>query len=349
MTIIRRPALNAFGAVLLISSLGARADDRIHLDLDTSEADAVLAILDAKASGRAPDERDWNRLFSSQPYIRLKKREASLKVGFTDDEFRTFVLSIDTAQQLPALRRTLEAWQKKDLVAAAQRVLPYLPEEARIRAKVYLLIKPERNSFVYDLKTDPTIFLYLDPEVTAQKFENNVAHELHHIGFSSVRPREEAAKSSPPVRTALDWMGAFGEGFAMLAAAGSPDVHPQAASATKERMRWDHDMENFNQDLKALEKFFLDILDQRLKASDEIEEKAMTFFGVQGPWYTVGYRMAVVIEKHDGRAELIACMSDPVRLLRSYNRAAADLNAKGNGPLVLWSPELLARISRAGE
>lgn len=36
-----------------------------------------------------------------------------------------------------------------------------------------------------------------------------------------------------------------------------------------------------------------------------------SFFGVQGAWYTVGYRMAVIVERREGRPALVECMSDP--------------------------------------
>jgi hypothetical protein len=51
----------------------------------------------------------------------------------------------------------------------------------------------------------------------------------------------------------LNWIGGFGEGFAMLAAAGGPDVHPHAVSASDERARWDKDVANFNDDLKNVQ------------------------------------------------------------------------------------------------
>lgn len=53
-----------------------------------------------------------------------------------------------------------------------------------------------------------------------------------------------------------------------------------------------------------------------------------------------GYRMGVI----DGRRALVECMPDPRKLLAAYNRAAAELNAKGEKLLALWSPELLAKI-----
>lgn len=319
--------------------------ERIRLEVDTSEAEAVLAAVATKKAGAGPGDLAWQRIFSSEPYLRLKRREASLHREFTDDDFRKFVLSEELARRAPALRRTLDAWAREDLVAAARRVLPYLPEEAFIRARVYLVIKPLTNSFVFEVLTDPAIFLYLDPDVTAAKFANTVAHELHHIGYASVTPRTESPSGpSPGARKALEWMGAFGEGFAMLAAAGSPDVHPHAMSPQKDRARWDHDMENVGKDLKSLETFFLDVIEGRLKTEDEISERAFSFFGIQGPWYTVGYEMAAVIERREGRAKLIECMSDPRRLLATYNRVAKELNAKGKQQLPLWSPELLSLI-----
>ena len=135
-----------------------------------------------------------------------------------------------------------------------------------IKAKVFPVIKPKTNSFVFETQTDPAIFLYLDPEETAAKFENTVAHELHHIGFASITPLAETRQKDAPAnaKDALDWMGAFGEGFAMLAAAGGPDVDPHAASSAKEHARWDHDLANFNNDLVAVQQFFLDLIDQRL-------------------------------------------------------------------------------------
>ncbi len=103
-------------------------------------------------------------------------------------------------------------------------------------------------------------------------------------------------------------------------------------------------MANFNQDLTTLQEFFLDVIDQRLAGKDKIDEKAYSFFGVQGPWYTVGYKMSIVIEKRYGRKRLIECMLDPRDLLASYNRAATEMNASAKEKLALWSPELMQKI-----
>jgi len=334
------------GFFLQIAAAAQDATSRINLQFNTDEATAVLAILDKESAKANVSDSDWQRLFSTEPYIRLKKREASLHVGFTDDDFKKFVLSPELSANRDALRDTLDEWRKADLQASARRVLAYLPEQAKIRANVYPVIKPGKNSFVFETQTDPAIFLYLDPVESAAKFENTVAHELHHIGFASVESlSENRLKGLPPnVKAAVDWMGAFGEGFAMLAAAGSPDVHPHAVSPPGERARWDHDMANFNQDLATLQQFFLDIVNQKLKTRDEIDEKAYSFFGTQGPWYTVGYKMAAIVEKRYARATLIDCMIDPRELLARYNSAAIELNHSQTEQLALWSPELLNKI-----
>lgn len=338
------PAGSGFGSAVPIET-------RVAVHLNTEEADAVLAILGGKAG--AVNDPLWARLFASQPYRRLKKREEEIgrrfnapDLKFTDDDFRKFVLSPELAARAPELERTLREWKKADLTSIAGRVLAYLPDDARIMAKVFPVIKPRRNSFVYELGTDPSVFLYLDPAMTRDQFENTVAHEMHHIGFSSVEPEQKKLYASlpPNVRTAVDWMGAFGEGFAMLAAAGGPDADPHAASPPETRARWERDMARFDHDLGELDKFFLDVIGGRLGTSEAVEEKGSSFFGVQGPWYTVGYRMAVTVEKRFGRPRLIQCMRDPRLLLRDYNESVAGDERAGTGRPARWSRALLDAI-----
>lgn len=351
--------MRSFWAVLAFLLCGALAGaaDRVQLKLDSSEAEAVLAILDLHAAGKPVPEAAWQTLFATEPYRRLKEREAAIAKqfgnpagGFTDEDFKTFVFSEEEGKQAGALRATLEAWKKADVESAARRDLSYLPAEAFIHAKLFPVVKPRKNSFVWDLQSDPTIFLYLNPEVTKEKFENTVAHELHHIGLGSIGPVYEKKIATLPeeARTVADWMGSFGEGFAMLAAAGGPDVHPHAVSLAPERARWDADMANFNANLAAVNQFFLDVLQHRFANKDAIDEKGSAFFGVQGPWYTVGYKMAVLVEKRYGRPVLIQTMLDPRCLLLRYNRVAAERNAAGDSPLPLWSDEVLSAVQVGG-
>src|SRR5208283_2292999 len=159
--------------VLVLSvSLPLAASDRIQLTLDTSEADQVLAILACRSQGKPIPDSEWRKLFATVPYQRFKQREKAIgerfhdpTVAFTDEDFKRFVLSADLLPRAAALSSTLDRWKKADLREDATRVLAYLPADATLRAKAYPTIKPGINSFVWDLSSDPTIFLYLDPEV----------------------------------------------------------------------------------------------------------------------------------------------------------------------------------------
>jgi hypothetical protein len=140
-------------------------------------------------------------------------------------------------------------------------------------------------------------------------------------------------------------MGAFGEGLAMLAAAGGPDIDPQLTSSPEQHERWKHDMANYDDDLRAIDAFFLDVLNGKFADQDAIDKKASSFYGdAQGPWYTVGYKMAAIVEKRFGREALIQTMLDPRHLLVLYNQAAGEQNRGGNGALPLWSEDVLKQV-----
>jgi len=335
---------------LIISPAAAQepAASALDIRLVADEADAVMLILQRIKAGKPVAVADWDRLFSTEGYVRLKKREQSLERPFEDEDFRKFVLSTELAARAESLAGTLEHWKRADLSAAAARALAYLPSGTHIRAKVYPVIKPKTNSFVFELEADPAIFLYLDPDMDSAQFENTVAHELHHIGLAAAclpaNETEEFKTKPAEARAVLEWAGAFGEGVAMLAAAGGPDVHPHSVSPAPDRERWDKDMANFNEDLKKVEGFFLDVLDGRLKGEEAIREVAFSFFGIQGPWYTVGWKMAVLIEETFGRKKLIDCLCNPAALLAAYNEASTKRSRQTGDVLALWSPDLLKRL-----
>jgi len=340
-------------AVLGDSSPGCQAHSvaisRVNVHLVTDEADAVLAILAKRRANQVLTQEDWDRLFSSEGYRRLKRRETSMQRSFTDDEFKSFILSDKLLANAKALAVTLGRWRQANVGRAAERALAYLPKEAHIQAKIYPVIKPRENSFVFEVNTDPAIFLYLDPVKSKEQFENTLAHELHHIGYGSSCPpsriKAEIARAPENVRLVTDWIDGFGEGFAMLAAAGGPDIHPHKYSKPEDRARWDRDMANYNSDLKKVQQFFLDILSNKL-SEEERTKQGFSFFGVQGPWYTVGWKMAVVIEKRYGRARLIECICDQRKLLSTYNRAAARHNRNSRVPLAIWSATVIDKVRK---
>ena len=333
--------------VLCVALSAVSAAAAVNVQLVTDEAEAVLAVLTKRKANQPITEADWQRVFQSEGYMRLKQRETSMQRPFEDADFKTFVLSDQLLARAAALEDTLARWKRADTTRAAHLALAYLPRDAEIRAKIYPVIKPRENSFVFDVGTDPAIFLYLDPAVNREKFENTLAHELHHIGYGTSCPRKDVTTSIEKLpqnaQTLVKWIGAFGEGFAMLAAAGGPDVHPHAVSSAEERARWDKDVANFNDDLKKVDAFFNEILAGKL-TQDQVNEKAFSFFGVQGPWYTVGWRMSVLIEKTYGRAKLIECMCDQRLLLATYNRAAEKYNRRTREPLALWSAPVVNAV-----
>ena len=338
--------------VMLMACAGrGRAADRVQIKLDTSEADRVLSILDESQAKKTITDADWNGLFATEPYQRLKKREAAMGRSFTDDDFKKFVLSPELAAQAEALKRTLADWKHADMKAAGERTLGYLPANAVVRCKVFPEIKPKHNSFVFDVDTDPAIFLYLDPTVSQDEFSDTISHEMHHIGLSSTDKLYDKKIASLPAgaHSAAEWMGAFGEGEAVLAAEGGPEVPATEHKSREVRENWVRGMQNFDQDLGTLNQFFLDAVNGKL-TGDGVRDKAMTFFGeVQGPWYTVGYRMAVLVEKRFGRQSLIDCMLDRRLLLVRYNAAASAINRERKEKLPLWSAELLQAVQAPGQ
>ena len=144
-------------------------------------------------------------------------------------------------------------------------------------------------------------------------------------------------------KAAFEWLGGFGEGEAMLAAAGSVDRHPHWEDDAVARARWDSDMDNFNTDLQSVQRFITDILDDKLKTQDDMQNRAAPFWGYQGAWYTVGYEMAVLVERRYGRETLTDCLLDPRLLIVKYDEVAQEANQQG-AHLATWSPNLIARL-----
>jgi hypothetical protein len=334
-------------SILFTTAIVAVPTSRLNIKVITDEADAVLSILAKRRANQDVTDADWQRVFSSEGYVRLKKRETAMQRSFEESDFKTFALSDELLGRADALATTLKAWKTADVTHVARLALAYLPKNARINAKIYPVVKPRQNSFVFELDTDPAIFLYIDPTKSKEKFENTLAHELHHIGYGTACPAKPASarvdRLPKNVQTVIRYIGAFGEGFAMLAAAAGPNVHPHSVSEAAERTRWDRDMANFNGDLKKVEQFFLDVLANRLN-EDEINKAVSSFFGKQGPWYTVGWKMCVLVEKTFGRRALIDAMCDQRKILALYNSAAVKHNRTNREPLAMWSVDLLTAI-----
>jgi Putative zinc dependent peptidase (DUF5700) len=193
--------------------------------------------------------------------------------------------------------------------------------------------------------------MYLDPAVGPAKLENTLAHELHHVGIAGCPKPPDFDRLSAAQKTAFEDLGAFGEGLAVLAAAGGPDVHPHATDDSSAWLVWERDVASFNTDLRRLEAFFRDLLAGRL-TEDEANRKLFSFIdaeGVpQGPFYTVGWKMAAMVERARGRDALVKLLCDPRALLAAYNELAAAHPRNDGEGLATWSPDFLAGLVGRG-
>ncbi|HJR74134.1 MAG TPA: DUF5700 domain-containing putative Zn-dependent protease [Luteimonas sp.] len=331
----------------LVASPTLAWNDTPDVKFDRAQADAALSILGKRAAGETVGEADWRALFATSGYRRLKDREAAMGRAFTDAEFKSFLEMPRTPQQIEALRRTLQDWSSQPIAASARAALAYLPVGARLKATVFPMVKPKPNSFVFDLAKDPAIFLYLDPEVPGAKARNTLSHELHHIGMGSSCPAPKSKTSGPAAKLST-WMSAYGEGLAMLAAAGNPDTHPHSVSSAKERAEWDANIARVDALMAEQNAFFLSVLDGKAGDDAAIDKKMMGYFGVQGPWYTVGWKMATTIEVQFGRERAIDAFCDPRQLLATYNEAARMQNRSRTASLPLWDQRLAATLAGQG-
>lgn len=326
------------------ASVSQLASTQLDVRLDTGEADAALDILRDRASAVAIPATRWERLFATQGYIHLREREAAMGRAFTDSDFKAFMMSDTLVARTAELQRALADLERLDVSAAAAHALAYLPAGTRLSARLYLEIKPRTNTFVFTGKDSiRSIFLYVDPRRTRAQLENTIAHELHHIGLNSGCPDPSFAGASPARAMLLRYLGGFGEGQAMLAAAGSPDIHPHAADDDSIKARWDRDVSHAPADIEELSSFFESVLDGSVTSADSVASRARTYYGVQGPWYTVGWLMASTIEREMGRQALVSSLCEPTRFLALYNTAARRVNERG-GQLPLWNGDLIQRL-----
>jgi Putative zinc dependent peptidase (DUF5700) len=265
--------------------------------------------------------------------------------AFEDDAFRSFVVSDALLARRNVLHRVMRDWRQADLSQAARLALAYLPAGAKIEATIYPVIKPAKNSFVFE---GNAIFKYVEEEPREQ-FETIIAHELHHIGYNNACPPPAAGaaieKLPPNLKALGEWLSAFGEGYATIAAGGGPDHDPQRYAPADVQAAWKSGMRDYDTNFHEVERFFLDILDGRL-TGDAIPNRGFEFFGLVGPWYTVGWKMCAVIEKTLGRQALIDAFCDRRTLLETYNRAAAQRGRETGERLPRWDARLVGAFTK---
>ena len=82
----------------------------------------------------------------------------------------------------------------------------------------------------------------------------------------------------------------------------------------------------------------------RAGGEDSVTARARSYFGVQGPWYTVGWKMAATSVEEFGRDRFIAVMCSPGAFLRLYNEAAERRESRTGEKLARWTAELLQQL-----
>lgn len=193
------------GSVQFVPESNRPTEVRVVLD----EADAAIAILEKRTRGVTLTDGDWQRLEETEGYVRLKRRQESFGAEDFDERFRVFLTSDETLERLDGLREALVKWRSIDAGGAGARSQAYLPSGSRIRATIYPVIKPAPNSFVFELDSDPAIFVYVNPERTPMQLENTLAHELHHVGSAACPEPDGLDSLTPSAQRVVSWLSAF--------------------------------------------------------------------------------------------------------------------------------------------
>ena len=319
----------------------------VKLVLD--ECEAVLEAIEADLTGNsALRDRAVEKVFAAQGYRWLKERESAMgNLGqpFVDSEFEEFVLSAGLKTRFQQLRTAIQDLKHLDLDKLVRQAKEYLPENCAVDSYIVPLIKPLKNSFVYPIDDKIVVFLYLDSQYNRGKTENTIIHELHHVGLGFVYQENSPvlrSASKPTVREMIKWTQALGEGYAMLAASGGADRHPSCHDLELKK-NWDKRMEFFEADFLRVNQFFADLLNHQYD-EEEAMKRGLEMMGTQGPWYTVGWQVAVTIERVYGRQCLVECIANPTLLFATFNRAAEIYNRDNRVSLPTWSQELITAV-----
>jgi len=343
---MKRRILTVYYLVLMAWSLAAA--EEIHVRAVFDEADAALAIMDNLNAGDSVTGEQWQTLWQSEGYTRLLARQASMNLddGF-GDKLAAWLQDPANYNRAASIRNSVDRYLIFDANTAGDRAGAYLPEEIILEASIYPVIKHTTNTFVYDLNGDPAIFMSVNPENTHTYVQAVLTHELHHIGLAKCPEIPGYKNLTENQQWVTNMLTIFSEGLAVLATAGDPDTHPHFYNTPDEWAVWERDVTNIASDQARIESFFLTVLDGT-QPKDERRKTLFTFIVTpevpQGPAYTLGWKMASMVEKRFGREALVRAMCDPRKLLTLYNQVARETYADGLPNLPLWSDDLIRSL-----
>jgi hypothetical protein len=340
-----------WSAVRRGSAAGPDPGDRLDLTLSPDQARITLEILGSRAAEQAVPDSLWAHLFGTEGHRRVMERERGMDAhfgqdrGITEAAFRKWAESEAALDSLAERHATLDAWLQVDLVAAGRLALAYLPDHARLRGTIYPLVREQRNSFIWDAgAANPAIFMAVEPGVGLAALEHILAHELHHIGAAGACAGSAASSGSPEAQQALRWMGGFGEGLAVLAAAGGVGRPTHPYDSPEGRRAWAVRLDSLQEDMAELGAFFTAILAGQL-TGEEAGQRGFEFISrpgaPQGAFYSVGWHMASAVERAFGREAVVSAVCDPASLLIRYQEAAAS---RPGDRMPTWSSALMEQI-----
>lgn len=139
--------------------------------------------------------------------------------GINKTEFKDFVTNNITSDKYNQYIKSLEKLKSMDFEQIIKRTKDYLPNNTVLDTEIITVIKPKKNSFIHTIEDELVLFIYLEPDFLKEKMKNKLIHELHHIGLDYVYRNSDYSYLSKPAQKLIEWTNAFGEGFAMLAAA----------------------------------------------------------------------------------------------------------------------------------
>lgn len=334
--------------------------------VDLTSARLMLAVLEDLASGRPPGDGQLAELWALPGYDFYLRFHGggNWEDPFSRDLFTEMLLSLpDRPYTVPGprldrirrrfvhglgrlaeLQETLRALEAADLGESERRALSFLPPGATIDASIYYLLDGFNAGTAIGREVTLDV-LAMFPDTVESITIRVAAHELHHIGYDSVRKKDAAttALMNGPwnhrlVARLLDDL--LGEGSATYYCDPPMDVLLSWLSraldpALAEQMRAGLKTmeERTPAEMAALEELFRRLLDAPAGAG-EAEQKALkdrvADYGysqdLPQAWaHYLGARMVKSIDSTFGDRAALRCIANLGEFLPMYNAAAKEL------------------------
>lgn len=328
--------LSLVGCTVLPSPRPASFPHTVSVQVDTSGAIAWLDFCQALHQGQPWDEAAVRQMVASPPYQVLIAHHSRMDSKVTSEALVKLLLALrddrpwsspserlnrvytaysSACGQFTTLRTKLELLQGTlPLGKAVARVQETLPPQARMEATVYLLADGRSTGYV----VGKCIVLDLLQISNSTEIEATLAHELHHIGASSLLP---APCPDTCLRAALEILTDLVQEGAV-----TYWVDNRRLSATQA-------------DYVQVEAFLRDVLSERLGAEEIASWRQGLVQGAYGPLYRVGNEMIAALVSAHGKDWVQTHLGDPVGLFRAWQ-------AKRKTGSVL-SQEVLALLEQA--